>query len=186
AGFMSTQVAMHADCPVVVVGAAPPDGIVRHGVVVGVDGSAVSDQALCYAFEQASSRRTGLEIVHAWWSTVPAGLTNELRLGQVAEERLAVSESVVGWSERFSDVTVRQHLPLGPAVFALVETAKYAELLVVGSRGQGRLRAVLLGSVSHGVLQHATCPVAVVRQASAVDTHREMVSTSAGSTGFAT
>lgn len=186
-GSVATEVADQAECPVVVVGAAPDDGIARHGIVVGVDGSVVSDAALGYAFEQASSRGAGLEIVHAWWSTVPAGLTNEIRLAQMAEERLAVSEAVVGWSEKFSDVPVRQHLPKGPAVLALVEAAMYAELLVVGSRGLGGLRSLLVGSVSHGVLQHAPCPVAVVRQVSTVGTQRAIVSsTSAGATGLAT
>jgi nucleotide-binding universal stress UspA family protein len=64
---------------------------------------------------------------------------------------------------------VRTSLPIGPSVLTLTEAAKTAELLVVGSRGRGGFRSLLLGSVSQGVLQHATCTVAVVRAPSAED-----------------
>jgi nucleotide-binding universal stress UspA family protein len=184
-GEAALQVAMHAECPVVVVREPADDPVTPHGVVVGVDGSSVSDRALGYAFEQASARGTGLDVVHAWGSGTPARADGP-HLDQMAEERLAVSEAVVGWSERFSDVPVRQDLPMGPAVDALVASSRYAELLVVGSRGLGGLHGLLLGSVSQGVLQQATCPVAVVRQVRTAGTQREIVaSTSAGSTGFA-
>jgi len=162
-GSVSLQVATHARCPVVVVHEPTPSAPTAHGIVVGVDGSAVSVEALGYAFEEASSRGVPLEVVHAWWTTVSVGLTEEIRTAQVAQQQLTLSESLVGWSERFPDVTVGEHLPRGPAVLALVEQAKHAELLVVGSRGLGGFGRLLLGSVSHGVLQHARCPVAVVR-----------------------
>lgn len=162
-GAVSLQVATHAHCPVVVVHEPTLGAPAAHGVVVGVDGSAVSVEALGYAFEEASSRGVPLEVVHAWWTTVSVGLTEEIRSVQVTQQQLTLSESLVGWSEKFPDVTVGEHLPRGPVVLTLVEQAKHAELLVVGSRGLGGFRRLLLGSVSHGVLQHAKCPVAVVR-----------------------
>jgi nucleotide-binding universal stress UspA family protein len=58
---------------------------------------------------------------------------------------------------------------MGPTVLTLTEAANNAELLVVGSRGRGGFRSLLLGSVSQGVLAHATCTVAVVRARSGED-----------------
>jgi len=162
-GSVSTQVTMHADCPVVVVGEHVDGRKERRGVVVGVDGSSGSEQALAYAFEQASTRQTRLDVVHAWWTTVPGGVTVDLLRAQQTLQALGMSESMAGWSEKHPDVQVTEHLPLGPAVLALLEQARHAELLVVGSRGLGGFRRLMLGSVSHGVLQHAHCPVAVIR-----------------------
>jgi len=165
-GSVALQVVTHAHCPVVVVHEMSGDIPDARGVVVGVDGSDVSVQALGYAFEQASSRGVPLDVVHAWWTTVPSGLTQDVRADQVTHQRLTLSETMVGWSEKYPDVEVRESLPMGPLVLALTEAAKGAELLVVGSRGRGGFRSLLLGSVSQGVLQQATCTVAVVRSRS--------------------
>jgi nucleotide-binding universal stress UspA family protein len=62
---------------------------------------------------------------------------------------------------------VRTHTPVGDPARALLELAATADLLVVGSRGLGAVRRVLLGSVSEKVLQHAPCPVLIVRESSA-------------------
>lgn len=162
-GSVALQVVTHAQCPVVVVHKANGDTSDTRGVVVGIDGSAVSELALGYAFEQASSRGVQLDVVHAWWTTVPRGLTQDIRTDQFTHERLTLSETLVGWSEKYPDVEVRRSLPMGPTVLTLTEAAKHAELLVVGSRGKGGFTSLLLGSVSQGVLQHAACTVAVVR-----------------------
>jgi nucleotide-binding universal stress UspA family protein len=78
---------------------------------------------------------------------------------KAAEELLAeaVSEAAVG------DVTIDQRLVEGPAAGALIEEAKGAQLLVVGSRGHGGFTGLLLGSVSQQCAQHAPCPVVIVR-----------------------
>ena len=162
-GSVATQVVHHAHCPVVVVPEPAPDPSVRRGVVVGVDGSVTSELALGYAFEEASSRACRLDVVHAWWTRAERGMTADILEDLVTQQRLALSESMVGWSEKYPDVDVHRHLPIGPAVATLLEQSRDAELLVVGSRGLGGFRSLLMGSVSHGVLQHATCPVAVVR-----------------------
>jgi len=161
-GSVALQVVTHAHCPVVVVHESNGDPSKARGVVVGVDGSAVSELALGYAFEQASWRGAHLDVVHAWWTTVPSGLTQGVRADQVTRHQLTLSEALVGWSEKFPDVEVRESLPMGPIVLTLTAAAENAELLVVGSRGRGGFRSLLLGSVSQGVLQHAACAVAVV------------------------
>lgn len=162
-GSVAMQVVTHAQCPVVVVHESTDDPAKARGVVVGVDGSAVSELALDYAFEQASWRGVHLDVVHAWWTTVPSGLTQGVKADHITRERLTLSESLVGWSEKFPDVEVRMSIPMGPVVLTLTEAAENAVLLVVGSRGRGGFRSLLLGSVSQGVLQHAACAVAVVR-----------------------
>lgn len=162
-GSVALQVVTHAQCPVVVVHPSSKDDADARGVVVGIDGSGASETALGWAFEQASLRGAPLDVVHAWWTTSHGGLTQPIIDNQVNEERLGLSEALVGWSEKYPDVKVSTHLPLGPAALTLVEAAKNAELLVVGSRGLGGFRSLLLGSVSQGVLHHATCTVAIVR-----------------------
>lgn len=168
-GSVALQVVTHARCPVVVVRESCVDTPHAKGVVVGIDGSAVSELAVGYAFEQASLRGVRLDVVHAWWTTVPNGLTQDIKADQVTRERLTLSETLVGWSEKYPDVEVRESLPMGPTVLTLTEAAKNAELLVVGSRGRGGFQSLLLGSVSQGVLAHATCTVAVVRARSGED-----------------
>lgn len=163
-GSVASGLVTHAHCPVVVVheSSASTD---RRGVTVGVDGSAHSELALAHAFEQASVRGTDLHVVHAWWTRATAGQTPDTQRDQIAQESLTLSEAMVGWAEHYPDVEVRVSMPVGPAVLALVEAARSSELLVVGCRGHGALRSLLLGSVSRGVLTHAPCTVVVVRGA---------------------
>ncbi|WP_433380717.1 universal stress protein [Streptosporangium sp. CA-115845] len=133
-------------------------------VVVGVDGSAESEPALGFAFEQAALRGCGLRAIYAWQAPLQAfsaeagGDSEEIRCAQrrVAEERLA------GWRERFPAVEVVSEVTRARPVPALLAASTRADLLVVGSRGLGAVGSVLLGSVSREVLHHARCPVAVV------------------------
>jgi nucleotide-binding universal stress UspA family protein len=167
-GSVSTQVAMHAHCPVVVVKDLDDPERPRDSVVVGVDGAQDSQPAIGYAFEQASSRGTSLDVVHAW-SHEHAPLTGVLAEALSAdyevepEKELLVAESLAGWREKYPDVDLRISLVHGEAVSSLLQHADGAQLLVVGSRGRGGFKGLLLGSVSHSLLQQAGAPVAVVR-----------------------
>jgi nucleotide-binding universal stress UspA family protein len=166
-GTTSFEVAARAACPVVVVRQLPEIEPMRPGVLVGADGSAVSAEAIGYAFAQASDRELPLTVVHAcpadfgsaylapWLAADPAA--------RAAEEQALAAEEVAGWSEKYPDVLVRRHVLRGDPVKALVDHSRGAELLVVGSRGLGGFGGRLLGSVSQGVLRQAHCPVAVVR-----------------------
>jgi nucleotide-binding universal stress UspA family protein len=157
-GTTSLEVAAHAACPVVVVRQFPEINVSRPGVVVGADGSELSVQAIGYAFGEAAARMLPLTVVHVW----SAELDRTARTGQ--EDALA-AEEVAGWAETYPDVSVHRHVLRGHPVKALVDHSRGAELVVVGSRGLGGFAGLLLGSVSQGVLQHAHCPVAVVRSA---------------------
>jgi len=75
----------------------------------------------------------------------------------------SLAESLAGWSGKYPDVTVTRRVVHAHPVTALVDSAAGAQMVVVGSRGHGAVRSLLLGSVSHGLLHLAQCPVAVVR-----------------------
>lgn len=166
-GSTGVQVATHAPCPTVVI---RPETKVEPGseagrVVVGVDGSPLSEQALAFGFEEASLRGVGLTALHAWDTkrSEPVVAPSSLADDAVGDETRAVSESLAGWREKFPDVDVRVVVVRQNAAAALVKASAGAELLVVGSRGRGGFKSLLLGSVSHAALHHAHCPITVVR-----------------------
>jgi nucleotide-binding universal stress UspA family protein len=185
-GAVSLTLAAHTRCPVVVV---PPYGTDSHldearrraaalideqerpaaaigQVVVGVDQSPECDDAIGFAFEQAQARAVELTALHAWWmepSVMSAGMVESWG-DAIEEDRLVVDEALAPWRSRYPDVKVHRVVARTPVEHALRAAASGAELLVVGSRGRGGFASLLLGSVSRSVLQHATCPVAVVRR----------------------
>ncbi|MEU8404438.1 universal stress protein [Nonomuraea sp. NPDC048892] len=162
-GSVSSHVAGHVTCPVVVVRG---ENLPVHGeVVVGVDDSPECEPALAYAFEQAELRGATLRVVHAWQSPahdfVPSTAydVNEMR----AMGQQAVHDRVKAAGQDHPRVTVVEDIQSAHPVDALMVAAELADLLVVGSHGRGALGSALLGSVSRGVLHHTSCPVAVVR-----------------------
>ncbi|HEY8721852.1 universal stress protein [Pengzhenrongella sp.] len=156
-GSLSYQVAAGALCPVVVVPSGTgTDGV---GVVVGVDGSPDSLEAVALAAAEADRSGQELTVVHAWR---PPRTTSRAE-GAQEREHVLLAESVAGLSERYPDLVVNRRIVSRQAAQALLEAAKSARLLVVGSRGREGVARMLLGSVSHTVVLHATCPVLVVR-----------------------
>ena len=139
--------------------------------MVGVDGSAVSLAAVRFAFAAASARGVALTAVHAWSRPLLGG--SELAAYGVADpeetQRLSsshaalLSESLAGFREQNPDVPVTERVVEGHAGEVLGDESQGASLLVVGSRGRGGFRELVLGSVSSAVLHHAASPVAVVR-----------------------
>ncbi len=163
-GSVSTHVAGHVHCPVVVVrGERRP---APYGeIVVGVDDSPECEPALAYAFEQAKLRGARLRVVHGWQLPVHAyvpGVTYDLDEIRAAR-RQVVRDRVAIFAQDYPQVTVVEDAPQAHPVQALTEASERADLVVVGSHGRGTLGSALLGSVSRGTLHHAACPVAVVR-----------------------
>jgi len=132
-------------------------------IVVGVDGSESSRHALRWAARQAKFTGASLEVVIAW--EVPpdyrfdASSPHDLRLGAESILQSAVAD-VLGDDP---DVDVKPSVVEGHPVPVLLNAAKGASLLVVGSRGHSAFTGILLGSVSNHCVTHATCPVTVVR-----------------------
>ncbi|MEU8300576.1 universal stress protein [Micromonospora sp. NPDC048909] len=164
-GSVAIQVSSYADCPVLVArGAERTDG----PVLVGVDGSELSDQAIEFAAESASGRGAALLAVHAYRhpaSTGPGDMQplvyDEAQL-HTDEDRL-LAESISGVRERYPDVPISRKAVRGKPGAVLAEASRQAQLVVVGGQGRGEFSGLLLGSVSQSVLHHADCPVAVVR-----------------------
>lgn len=165
-GSLAYQVAAGAECPVAVVPELADDA--RPRVVVGADGSPDALAAIRAAAVEADRAGAELHVVHAWAAPV-----TYVQLGYAIggydrvvedESRVALAESVAGLGEDFPDLVVHQHLVHGDPTAVLLEAARDVRLLVVGSRGRQGVARMLLGSVSHGVLLNATCPVLVVRR----------------------
>lgn len=160
------QVAAASKCPVAVVGTQDLAG--RHGVVVGVDGSEEATQAVAFAAAEADREGQELTVLYAFYGPDPvidAGLT-PTRLAElmVDEERAVLSETAAGLREDYPDLVVHEVLETHKdPVTALVDTAAEARLLVVGSRGRGGIKRLLLGSTAHGVLKHLPCPTVITR-----------------------
>lgn len=165
-GSVSQRVCGHATCPVVVVRRSQnphPDE-----VVVGVDAVGGSEHALAFAFDEASRTGFGLTAIHAGSGFAPrSGSMIESPLDElddaVADHARRLSEALAGWKERYPDVLVRPRITRADPAGALVEASGEAAMVVVGSRGRGRLAGALLGSVSQAVLHGARCPVVVAR-----------------------
>lgn len=164
-GSVALQVAAHSSCPVIVVKGGPA----RDGdVVVGVDGSRESKAAVGFAFEEASLRGSAVTALHAFRYPATGDVERELPLiydiDQVREHEAAKLAAVLAeWRERYPDVRVNEVLVGDGAASALVHASQDAGCIVVGSRGLGGFAGLVLGSVSHAVVHHGLCPVAIVR-----------------------
>lgn len=170
-GSVSAAVVSHAACPVVVV---REDNHVteetKYGpVVVGVDGSGVSQKAIENAFKEADARGAELIAVHTWMDMQVqaslAGLSAAQQQWQVVEEEqnALLGHRLAGWQERYPDVRVTRVVTRDRPVRALADASEGAQLLVVGSHGRGGFKGMLLGSTSRALLQAAPCPMMVVR-----------------------
>jgi nucleotide-binding universal stress UspA family protein len=137
-------------------------------IVVGVDGSKCSHSALRFALEEARIRKAKLRVVVVWhvplaaygagWAPPPPHLTedSEAAAKEVLDEALHLAKEGDG-------VEIEPLVLEGQPADVLVEASAEAEMLVVGSRGRGGFRELLLGSVSQQCAHHARCPVTIVR-----------------------
>jgi nucleotide-binding universal stress UspA family protein len=166
-GSVAAHVSAHATCPVIVA-RSPVTGelataVGRGGIVVGVDGSAISEAAIAFAFEEASWRGLGLTVIHAWQTArMPVTFDVAEATREAAEERV-LAEALAGWSEKYPDVQVMSRLVRDHPARALMEESMGAVLLVLGSHGRGRFAEMVLGSVSQVMLRHASTSIAIVR-----------------------
>jgi nucleotide-binding universal stress UspA family protein len=142
-------------------------------VVVGVDGSAGSREALQWGIVEARLREVPLRAIHAWTYAQPlipsligyaysaeyVDSTNDER--QHAAERLL--EHVTATLAKTHEIEIERVTAEGPAARVLIDSVGEDDLLVVGSRGHGGFSSLLLGSVSQQCAHHAPCPVVIVR-----------------------
>ena len=141
-----------------------------HRIVVGVEGSGGASAALRWALNEARYRDAVVEVVTAYAPTyVPASPDfNYVPLdpidleSEVTKMQAAVVDAVLEEMDA-AEVEVRRIILRGRPAETLIEAAEGADMLVVGSRGRGGFRGLLLGSVSQQIAQHGSCPVVIVR-----------------------
>ena len=160
------QIVTASDSPVAVIPST--SGAANRGVVVGVDGSEESLQAVAFAAAEADRGGDELTVVMAFRSPArwvehqlpDSGLAETI----VEEDRIALAESVAGLGDKYPDLVIHQRLETDtePAK-ALTDLARDARLLVIGSRGRGGFSRLVLGSTAHAVLLNVTSPTVVTR-----------------------
>jgi nucleotide-binding universal stress UspA family protein len=146
-------------------------------IVVGVDGSPSSIQALEWAIGQAALIKTTLtgasiEAVIAWHTPytygapLPDGEDYPGLAAETLDKAIATARNALtGPGE--AEVEIASYVGEGPAAQVLLDRARHARLLVVGTRGHGGFSEALLGSVSQHLVHHAHCPVVVIRDGAA-------------------
>jgi nucleotide-binding universal stress UspA family protein len=163
----TTGVAARAHCPVISVPESWTEGSVVGRVVVGVDGSDASHDALDLGFLEARRRGARLVVLHAWRLPVVyegvgyTATTVEDWMAPAAEE---MDRTLTPFRETYPDVTVEvdlQHELAGPA---LLKATEDADLVVVGRRGHGAPWGVYLGSLARMLVREGRCPVEVAPQ----------------------
>lgn len=165
-GVHGIRIASAASVPVVVVPDIDLDG--RTGVVVGVDGSPVSEAAIRFAAAEADRLGEPLIAVTVW-TPMTARPRNSVVYPQdylAALERAAqesLSLSLAGLRQDYPDLEIRTETRRGFPSAVINELAADARLTVVGSHGRGAIARFLLGSISHEVLAHLSATTAVVR-----------------------
>ncbi|MBD0422833.1 universal stress protein [Streptomyces sp. TRM S81-3] len=170
-GSVGQQVIAGTTSPVVLVRAGDRATAEAAGreIVVGQQGEPEdSADVLGFAFETAAARGATVRAVRAWtlppvFAYSPASLKMLDEAGGLEPyEKKALAESLRPWRERFPGVPVVEHVEMGSAGQVLLSVSGRAQLMVVGRRARRTAVGARIGSVAHGVLHHADCPVAVV------------------------
>lgn len=173
-GSTSLRLTARSHAPVIVIpeeaaaaGAEGDAGAVAGDIVVGVDGSPESREALEFAVERAAAAGSELRVIQilpdAYWYGPVENYGDWIEEAMVVTET-ELAEQVKPWQDHAPGTAITAEAVHGHPADVLRAAALGARLVVVGSRGRGMAKSLLLGSVSHGVLHHAPCPVAVVGQ----------------------
>jgi nucleotide-binding universal stress UspA family protein len=163
-GSVGTALVRHAHCPVVVHRPGNP-GIVRNGILVGVDASPESRTVLEFAYREASLRDLPLTLLHCGWDAQADALGAYLVAESIVDletERLALAEAIAGMAEKYPDVRTTTEIVRGLPQEALLRAGERMTMIVVGAHVPGHTSHRLFGSVATSVVEHATCAVAVV------------------------
>ncbi|HVA06495.1 MAG TPA: universal stress protein [Acidimicrobiales bacterium] len=137
-------------------------------IVVGVDGSDGSIDALRWAARQAELTGAKLHVVTAWAfpeHRTPFGIVFDIAesADPTARARSKLDDLIEDVLGKHEKVALRAEVIPGNEAAVLIEAARHADLLVVGSRGLGGFAGMVLGSVSAHCIRHARCPVVVIR-----------------------
>jgi nucleotide-binding universal stress UspA family protein len=164
-GSVSQHCLQHATVPVVVIKANDTRDSNPTGITVAVDGSPTADLALAWAAAEARQRKTTLAVVHAWQlptlghDPVAAAALQTARFDDVADETVIAA---LARADTTGIAEVRPVVRRGSPGGVILDSASNAELIVLGSRGRGAIKRMLLGSVATQVTHHAAAPVVVI------------------------
>ncbi|TNC47568.1 universal stress protein [Mumia zhuanghuii] len=163
-GSIIMGVAARAACPVVSVPAGWDAGVTRGRVLVGLDDSSISPEALDVAFALAEERGAALTVLHAWRSP---GFYSDVIFARTSEEtwrketREHLEKTLAPWSERHRGVTVDVRVEYERPATALARASSAGDVLVVGRRTRPLPRGLALGSVTRALVASARCPLIV-------------------------
>lgn len=163
-GSVGVALSRHAHSAVVVHRPTNP-GKVRRGVLVGIDGTEDSRATLEFAFAQASVHDLPLTVLHSFWdaqASVAGAHRVDVHSSEFEEQRLLIAEAISGMGEKFPDVHVEIELARGYPGDCLVQAGAQMNLIVLGAHRGGRAKGIAFGTAAATVVEHATCPVAVV------------------------
>jgi len=171
-GSVALHVAAHGRSPVAVI--SPMTPVPSSGpILLGVDGSGISEAAVEYAFDEAALRDARLDAVLVWDDLAMRGFArSEPMIGRLEddEEHAVLAEQLAGWRDKYPDVEVRHVVLRGRPAEALLHygaqqpEGEHPQMVVVGTRGRGGLTGLLLGSTSQSLICHSHWPVVVVRR----------------------
>ncbi len=145
------------------------DMIDTSAITVGIDGSEPSANALGWAAREAERRQVVLRVVHSYTLPVYGAefggsmvfMPSDMETFETAHNKL-VEDQLAPIRATYPTLAVETHIVIGGAVASIIDQAKDAQMVVTGSSGAGSVKAVLLGSVAHGVAHHSPCPVVLV------------------------
>lgn len=155
-GSKGASLVGHLPCPIALVPEPQPDVSGSGPVVVGVDGSAASEAAIAFAFEEATLGNVDLQAVEvrhprdADWPDL------------VQDTLVDLAEALAGWQEKYPDIRVRHEVLTGEPARMLAIAATRARCLVIGSRGLGGFKGMLLGSTGRALVHRCTSPLVIV------------------------
>lgn len=166
-GSVGLPVIGHATSPVVAVREGAERMVRDAPVVVAVDLHHAYDPVLGFAFAAAALRGVRLRVLHAWNVSAiyayPSARPEPAVVEEVASSaQHSLEQGVRPWQERFPEVVVEIETATGAAAPYVLDSSQDAGLLVVGRRLRERHLPVPVGPVTHAVLHHAPCPVAVI------------------------
>jgi nucleotide-binding universal stress UspA family protein len=176
-GSVSQQCLHHATGPMAIIRSDPrdaapgadaaPRAAAGPRIVVGIDDSDAARRALRWALEEGRLRHAAVDVVHAWRLpyVVPFPFAGMPIDPEIAEKhaRAVLDRMVDGEDTRHQPAPVERILVGGAAAPSILDIATGADMVVLGSRGLGGFKGLVLGSVTNHVAHHIGCPLVVVR-----------------------
>ena len=165
-GSVSERCLHHAKSPIAIIRDVERDPVpTEECILVGVDGSSAARRALAWALDEARARNAPVRAVTAWNTAPMAAFAGGVILDIATFEDSArdiLTNALLEADTSGLTKPIEPVLVTGGAAGAILDEAKEATLIVVGARGLGGLKSLLLGSVSHQVAHHAPCPVVII------------------------